>query len=62
MFSKKSLSGFSSIITNNPPVYSNTVSMDTLNWTRVFGSFVADSAYTHILLGNFFADANNGLR
>ena len=37
---------------NNP-----TVITDTANWTLVSGSFVADSAYRYIVLGNFFNDA-----
>jgi hypothetical protein len=27
---------------------------DTTNWTKIFGSFVADSAYKYIIIGNFF--------
>jgi hypothetical protein len=38
---------------NNP-----TVITDTANWTLVSGSFVADSAYRYIVLGNFFDDAH----
>ncbi|MBK7383820.1 MAG: hypothetical protein IPP83_12350 [Flavobacteriales bacterium] len=30
---------------------------DTVAWTLVEGAFVADSAYSHIVLGNFFADS-----
>lgn len=37
---------------NNP-----TIITDTTNWTLVSGSFVADSAYRYIVLGNFFNDA-----
>lgn len=37
---------------NNP-----TFITDTANWTLVSGSFVADSAYRYIVLGNFFNDA-----
>ena len=37
---------------NNP-----TIITDTANWTLVSGSFVADSAYQYIVLGNFFNDA-----
>ncbi|MCB0771743.1 MAG: T9SS type A sorting domain-containing protein [Flavobacteriales bacterium] len=37
---------------NNP-----TIITDTANWTLVSGSFVADSAYRYIVLGNFFDDA-----
>jgi len=27
---------------------------DTANWTKIFGSFIADSAYQYIIIGNFF--------
>ncbi len=46
------------LITNNPPVYTNSVVTDTLNWTTISGSFIADSSYTHLVIGNFFDDAN----
>ena len=45
-------------ITNNPPVYVDTIITDTSNWVRVTGSFVADSTYSVLLIGNFFSDAN----
>ena len=45
-------------ITNNPPVFTDSIITDTLNWTRIKGSFVADSAYTYLAIGNFFDDAN----
>ena len=47
-----------SLITNNPPVFTDSVITDTLNWTRITGSFVVDSAYTYLVIGNFFDDAN----
>ena len=31
--------------------------VDTLAWTLLEGTIVADSAYTHVVLGNFFSDA-----
>jgi hypothetical protein len=37
-----------------PQINLNTISPDTLNWKRVFGSFIADSAYKYIIIGNFF--------
>lgn len=37
---------------NNPVVVT-----DTADWTLVSGTFVADSAYRYIVLGNFFSDA-----
>jgi hypothetical protein len=30
---------------------------DTANWTLVSGSFVADSAYQYLVIGNFFSNA-----
>lgn len=38
-------------------VFSTDVILDTVGWTLVTGSFVADSAYAHIVLGNFFQDS-----
>ena len=45
-------------ITNNPQVYSNSIITDTLNWTRIKGSFISDSSYNYIILGNFFDDSH----
>lgn len=47
-----------SLITNNPPVFTNSIVTDSLNWTKITGSFVADSAYSYLVIGNFFDDAN----
>ncbi|MEW6468698.1 MAG: T9SS type A sorting domain-containing protein [Bacteroidota bacterium] len=47
-----------SLINNNPPVFTSTIISDSLNWTRVAGSFIADSAYTMVVIGNFFDDSN----
>lgn len=41
-------------INNFAQVYTSYVIQDSLNWTIVSGSFVADSAYKYLLLGNFF--------
>ncbi len=47
-------------ISQNPPInntsdlISNGFITDTLNWTTVFGSFVADSAYSYLMIGNFY--------
>jgi hypothetical protein len=30
---------------------------DTVGWTLVSGSFIADSAYTYVMIGNFFSNA-----
>jgi hypothetical protein len=42
---------------NNAHVWMNTVVTDSVTWVRVSGSFVADSAYTHIGIGNYFSDS-----
>ena len=39
-------------------VYSNLIVTDTANWTSISGSFIADSAYQYLMLGNFFDDIN----
>jgi hypothetical protein len=45
-------------ITNSAKVYSNNIITDSVNWVTIAGSFFADSAYSHIQIGNFFSDAN----
>jgi hypothetical protein len=42
---------------NNAHVWSNAIVDDTTNWVKISGSFVADSAYTFIGIGNYFSDA-----
>jgi hypothetical protein len=37
-------------------IYSEEMISDTVNWTQIKGSFVADSAYTYMAIGNFFDD------
>lgn len=37
-------------------VYSQSVITDTADWVLVYGSFVSDSSYQYITLGNFFSD------
>jgi PKD repeat protein len=43
--------------TNSAHVFSTTAVSDTLNWTTITGTFVADSAYNFIVIGNHFDDA-----
>jgi hypothetical protein len=43
-------------ITNNAQVFYTDVISDTLNWQIITGSFIADSSYTHISIGNHFDD------
>jgi PKD repeat protein len=45
-------------ITNSAQVFSTLPISDTLNWTTISGTFVADSAYNFIVIGNHFDDAN----
>jgi len=43
------------IVPNNfAQVYTDSIITDTLNWVLIKGSFIADSAYTYIVIGNFF--------
>ncbi|MCE9539028.1 MAG: T9SS type A sorting domain-containing protein [Bacteroidetes bacterium] len=39
-------------------VYSTQIITDTANWTTITGSFIADSAYQYIIIGNHFDDNN----
>jgi Secretion system C-terminal sorting domain len=43
-------------LNNHPQIFSDSIITDTLNWTRIVGSFISDSAYNYIILGNFFDD------
>ncbi len=43
---------------NYAHLYRAEVLTDTANWTLVSGSFVADSAYQYVVLGNFFDNAH----
>ncbi|MDP1803041.1 MAG: T9SS type A sorting domain-containing protein [Bacteroidota bacterium] len=45
-------------INNTAHFYNNAIVTDTLNWVRIFGSFIVDSAYQYLMIGNFFDDAN----
>jgi len=42
------------VIHNFAHVYSSEIIIDTVNWTKISGSFIADSSYNYILIGNFF--------
>lgn len=45
-------------IDNFAHLRATTIITDTLNWLRISGSIVADSAYNYVMLGNFYDDAN----
>jgi hypothetical protein len=51
-----SLSNFSQ--SNISHVYSHKIIDDTLNWTNINGSFVADSSYEYMIIGIFFTNQN----
>jgi hypothetical protein len=44
-------------INNTAHFYTNSIITDTVKWTRIKGSFIADSAYNYIIIGNFFTDS-----
>ncbi len=43
-------------IDNFAHIYSDSLLTDTVDWIQIEGSFVADSAYNYIMIGNFFDD------
>jgi hypothetical protein len=45
-------------INNFAQVYSSAIITDTLNWTKIEGSFVADSVYNYLTVGNFYDDSH----
>jgi hypothetical protein len=45
-------------IDNFTHLHSTAIINDSINWQRISGSIIADSAYAYILLGNFFDDSN----
>ncbi|OFX33452.1 MAG: hypothetical protein A2X08_00070 [Bacteroidetes bacterium GWA2_32_17] len=44
-------------INNISTFYNDTIITDTTKWTKISGSFIADSAYSNIIIGNFFNDS-----
>lgn len=49
-------------INNFAHLYFTTIMADTLNWKSVFGSFIADSNYQYVEIGNFFTDVNTNVQ
>ncbi|MBL7894209.1 MAG: T9SS type A sorting domain-containing protein [Bacteroidia bacterium] len=45
-------------VNNSAHFFNNNIISDTVTWTKQFGSFIADSAYNFIMIGNFFDDSN----
>lgn len=48
-------------INNFAHVYTDSIVTDTLNWTKISGSLIADSAYSYVAIGNFFDDSNTSI-
>ncbi|OFX33447.1 MAG: hypothetical protein A2X08_00045 [Bacteroidetes bacterium GWA2_32_17] len=44
-------------INNFAHFYTDSIITDTAKWTKISGSFIADSAYSYIIIGNFFVDS-----
>lgn len=44
-------------LTNTAQVFTNVIISDTAAWTNISGSFMADSAYKYLVIGNFFDNA-----
>ncbi len=42
---------------NQSQVFTDLIITDTLNWTKISGSFVSDSNYSYLYVGNFFQDS-----
>ena len=45
-------------IDNFAHIYSDDIIYDSVDWVQISGSFIADSAYSYLLIGNFFDDSN----
>jgi hypothetical protein len=45
-------------LTNHCIVWEESIISDTVNWVKVSGSFISDSAYNYLVIGNFFNDTN----
>lgn len=45
------------LICNCAQVYTDSIIIDSTNWTTIKGSFIADSNYSFISIGNFFSDS-----
>jgi hypothetical protein len=45
-------------VPKTPKINNSTIITDSANWTIISGSFIADSAYKYIVIGNFFDNSN----
>jgi hypothetical protein len=46
------------VLNNLAHLYTDSIYTDTLQWIKISGSFIADSTYNYVMLGNFFDEAN----
>jgi hypothetical protein len=46
-------------VDNFPHIVDTTIINDTINWVKISGSFIADSAYQYLSIGNFYDDINS---
>lgn len=49
------------LMNNFSHVHTDSIITDKINWTRIAGAFIADSAYQYLVLGNFYDDANTAV-
>lgn len=45
-------------IDNFAHCFSSVIITDSINWSQISGSFIADSAYSYVMIGNFFDDTS----
>lgn len=50
------------LINNMADVYTTSIITDSLNWTTIFGMFIADSSYGFIEMGNFFENDSTNIQ
>jgi hypothetical protein len=60
-YNYNSFDSISISIKNLAHLNSSIIITDTLNWTTISGSFIADSSYKYIIIGNFFDDNNTNI-
>lgn len=48
-------------VDNYAQVFESAIILDTINWVEISGSFIADSNYQYLCIGNFFDDFNTNV-
>ncbi len=48
-------------LNNSAHLYTDSIYTDTIKWVRVSGFIIADSAYSYLMLGNFFDEAHTDI-